>query len=73
MAELTNYEDKVHFDLAAGKSIARIVCKDGQIGLEPLADDLVMPEQKLEPTKKNTAGLDPEKCRRSQSISGGIR
>lgn len=51
-AELTHYEDKVHFELEADKSIAEIVCNDGEIEIEPLSDDFVELEEKLEPTEK---------------------
>lgn len=55
-AELTNYEDKVHFELEADKSIAEIVCNDGEIEIEPLSDDFVELEEKIKPTEK----LPPE-------------
>lgn len=51
-AELTHYEDKVHFELEADKSIAEIVCNDGEIEIEALSDDFVKLEEKLEPTEK---------------------
>lgn len=51
-AELTHYEDKVHFELEADKSIAEIVCNDGEIEIEPLSDDFVELEEKLELTEK---------------------
>lgn len=51
-AELTNYEDKVHFELEADKSIAEIVCKDGEIEIEPFSDEFVHLEEKLEPPEK---------------------
>ena len=51
-AELTHYEDKVHFKLEAKESIAEIVCSDGEIAIEPLSDDFVELEEKLEPTEK---------------------
>lgn len=51
-AELTHYEDKVHFELEADKSIAEIVCNDGEIEIAPLSDDFVELEEKLEPTEK---------------------
>lgn len=51
-AELTHYEDKVHFELEADKSIAEIVCNDGKIEIESLSDDFVELEEKLEPTEK---------------------
>ncbi|MDE6833918.1 MAG: dockerin type I repeat-containing protein [Ruminococcus sp.] len=51
-AELTNYEDKVHFKLEADKSIAEIVCNDGEIEIAPLSDDFVKLEEKIEPTEK---------------------
>ncbi len=51
-AELTNYEDKVHFELKADKSIAEIVCNDGEIEIESLSDDFVKLEEKLEPPEK---------------------
>ena len=51
-AELTHYEDKVHFELEADKSIAKIVCNDDEIEIEPLSDDFFELESKLEPTKK---------------------
>lgn len=51
-AELTNYEDKVHFELEPEESIAEIICKDGEIEIERLSDDFVKFEEKLEPTQK---------------------
>lgn len=51
-AELTNYEDKVHFELEADKHIAEIVCNDGEIEISPLSDDFVKLEEKLEPPEK---------------------
>lgn len=51
-AELTEYEDKVHFGLEADKSIAEIVCNNGEIEIETLSDDFVKLEEKLEPTEK---------------------
>lgn len=51
-AELTEYEDKVHFELEADKSIAEIVCNNGEIEIETFSDDFVKLEEKLEPTEK---------------------
>lgn len=51
-AELTEYEDKVHFELEADKSIAEIVCNNGEIEIDTLSDDFVKLEEKLEPTEK---------------------
>lgn len=51
-AELTEYEDKVHFELEADKSIAEIVCNNGEIKIETFSDDFVKLEEKLEPTEK---------------------
>lgn len=51
-AELTDYEDKVHFELEAEKSIAEIVCNGGEIEIESFSDDFVELEEKLEPTEK---------------------
>lgn len=51
-AELTNYEDKVHYELETSESIAEIVCKDSEIEIKPLSDDFVKLEEKLEPTEK---------------------
>lgn len=59
-AELTNYEDKVHFELEADKSIAEIVCNDGEIPIVPLSDDFVELEEKLEPTEKPLPDWLPE-------------
>lgn len=51
-AKLTNYEDKVHYELEADKNIAEIVCNNGEIEVKSLSDDFVKLEEKLEPTKK---------------------
>lgn len=51
-AELTNYEDKVHFELEADKSIAEVVYSDGEIEIEPLSDEFVKLEEKLKPAEK---------------------
>lgn len=51
-AELTHYEDKVHFELEPEESIAEIVCNDDEIEIEPLSDDFIKLEEKLEPTEK---------------------
>lgn len=51
-AELTNYEDKVQFELEAEESVAEIVYKGSEIAIEPLSNDFVELEEKLEPTPK---------------------
>lgn len=51
-AELKHYEDKVHFELEPEESIAEIVCNDDEIEIEPLSDDFIKLEEKLEPTEK---------------------
>lgn len=67
-AELTDYEDKVHFELEADKSIAKIVCNDGEIGLEPLSDDFVKLEEKLEPAEKPLPDWLPENAGEAETF-----
>ena len=65
-AELTNYEDKVNFELETDKSIAEIVCNDRTIEIAPLSDDFVKLEEKIEPTEKTLPDWLPKSAEEAE-------
>ena len=67
-AELTNYEDKVNFELETDKSIAEIVCNDRTIEIAPLSDDFVKLEEKIEPTEKALPDWLPKSAEEAETF-----
>ncbi len=57
---LTKCEDKVHYKIQEENNLAEIVFKNDRIEVEPISDDFIKLEEKLEPTKKKLPDWIPQ-------------
>ena len=65
-AELTDYEDKVHFSLKSKEIAAKIIFDEEQIRMKPLSDDLIQLEQPLIPGSPQIPEWVPENAEEAE-------